>query len=139
MRIDSLIRVVQDLKNHFQTGQHFHCTIAIKGGNIIAIGKNSYQKEHPRNKFGAYTPKRGGVKTYKPRLHSEIDCLKQIVFRPDLHKITLINIRIDNTGQLANAEPCENCKRVLSNYKFKRIYFTLDNTKLGRFLNGHTN
>jgi tRNA(Arg) A34 adenosine deaminase TadA len=135
MCVDNLIRLVLKLKNHFQTGQHFHCTVALKGGNIIAVGKNSYQKEHPRKRYGAYIPKRGGVETYKPRLHSEIDCLKQVEFRNDLHKITLVNIRIDNTGKLANAEPCDNCKRVLSNFKFKRIYFTIDQTKIGRFLN----
>ena len=121
------------MKNNFQTGQHFHCTIAIKGGNILAIGKNNYQKEHPKQKFGIYNPKRCGYKTYKACLHSEIDCIKQLGVRNDYHKITLLNIRINNNNQIANAEPCANCKRVVSKYNFKRIYFTIKKKKIGRF------
>ena len=135
MTVDKYIRVVQALKAQFQTGQHFHCTLAVKGGNILAIGMNDYQVEHPLKKFGKYLQRKDdNRKVYKPRLHSEIACLKQILHRDDLHKITLINIRIDNQNNLANAEPCDNCKRVLSNYKFKRIYFTINNKTLGRWL-----
>ena len=47
MRIINLIKITQCLKNVFQNGRHFHATIALKGGNIIAIGHNDYRKEHP--------------------------------------------------------------------------------------------
>ena len=135
MRIINLIKITQSLKNAFQNGRHFHATIALKGGNIIAIGHNDYRKEHPRNFYGRYFPKKGDVKSYRACLHSEISCLKQIQHRDDLHKITLINIRIDNNGSLANAEPCQNCKRVLGKYKFKKILYTIDNQNIGRWIN----
>ena len=135
MNILNYIKLVKTLKSKFQSGQHFHCTLALKGGNIIAIGINNYNIEHPRKHFGVYRQRQhDNRKEYKPRLHSEIDCLKQIQFREDLNKLTLLNIRIDNKDQISNAEPCENCKKVLSKYKFKRIYFTINNKILGRFL-----
>ena len=135
MKILNLIKITQSLKREFQNGRHFHATIAVKGGNIIAIGHNDYQKEHPRKVYGNYIPKNGNKASYRACLHSEIACLKQIQHRDDLHKVTLINIRIDNNGNLANAKPCINCKRVLKNFKFKRIYYTIDNHNLGRYLN----
>ena len=135
MNIDTYVRMVSVFKEKFQTGQHFHCTLAIKGGNLIAVGMNNYQAEHPRSKFGIYRKKRDDAREiYKARLHSEIDCLKQIIHRNDLHKITLLNIRINNENQVSYAEPCDNCKRVLSKFKFKRIYYTIDSQHLGRFM-----
>lgn len=136
-KIDNLIKITRELKKKFQTGQFFHATIALKGGNIIAVGINDYNEKHPESKFGKYIATKNSNANYQPCLHSEIDCLKQIKFRDDLNKITLLNIRINNNDELANAEPCDNCKKVLSNYKFKRIYFTINNNTIGRLINNN--
>ena len=71
---------------------HLHCTVAIKGGNIIAYGFNNYNKSHPEGRFGKYISSKNNT-TYKANIHSEIDLIKKIQFREDLHKITLLNIR----------------------------------------------
>lgn len=111
----------------------FHCTFAIKGGRLIAIGMNDYLKIHPRKRYGQYRPKRGKTDTYKACLHSEIDCLKQLEHRTDFHKIVLFNVRINNNEEIANAEPCNNCKGVLKKYPFKKILYTIDSNNIGRW------
>lgn len=133
MNIHKFIHIVKELKSEFQSGQCFHTTFALKGSKILAIGVNNYKKQHPRKKFGDYIKR--GSKTYQASLHSEIDCIKKLGLRDDYHKITIVNIRVDNNGRLTNSEPCSNCKKVLSKYNFKRIYFTIDENSIGRYYN----
>lgn len=130
--ISRLIEKAKQVKKLLQTGKTFHCTVAMKGGNILAIGYNDYTRPHPAHLFGEYKSTRTTHLTYHPGIHSEIDCIQQLLFRDDYHKITLVNIRIDNNGQLTEAGPCVNCKRVLARFKFKRIFYSTFNGTIER-------
>lgn len=134
--IKFVVRTVKALKKEFQTGTFYHCSVAMQGGRIIAMGFNDYTTSHPYYKFGHYKPTKCNHSTsYKPCLHSEIALLKQLLLSDrhnKLHKLTLLNIRINNNGELAYAAPCPNCMKQLQKYNFKKIYFTTDDqNKLG--------
>lgn len=55
------------------------------------------------------------------------------MFRDDYHKITIVNLRIDNNNQVANAKPCVNCQRVLKQFKFKHIFYTNEQGQFEEF------
>lgn len=110
-----------------------HCTLALKGGNILDYGFNDFSQYCPEHKFGKYKAlKSPDTYDYRANLHSEIDLLKKIIFRSDWHKITLLNIRLDRNGKIVLAMPCSNCLRVLYRYNFKAIYYTIDENTIGK-------
>lgn len=136
-RFKSIINLVKDLKDEYQTGRNFHCSIALKGGNIVSIGFNKYDKLHPYKKYGKYKSTRTVTPVYyQACTHSEIDLLEKLRKEnyAGIHKLTLLNVRIDNNGEVANAMPCPNCQRVLSEYKFKKVFFTINENTIGKLI-----
>lgn len=131
-----IINFVKDIKATSQTGRNFHASIALKGGNIIEYGINRYNKTVPR-KYGLYKSTRTNNKNeyYQAGLHSEIDLLQKLEIGDyDIHKLTLLNIRIDNNNQVAMSAPCPNCLRILRKNKFKKIFYTIDNETIGKVI-----
>lgn len=102
----SLINQAIRAKSILQTGRAFHATIALKGSKVIAIGCQLLTRLHPYARFGKYASYKTVNYNHVIGLHSEIVCIKQILFRDDYHKITMVNLRIDNNNQVANAKPC---------------------------------
>lgn len=135
-KFKSYISFAKEIKNEMQTGRSFHCSVALKNGRLIEYGINRYDKEHLYYKFGKYKSNRTNNKNvyYHSGIHSEIDLIKKLS-KHNIHKLTLLNIRIDNNGNIAQACPCENCRRILKQYKFKKIYYTIDNEHIGRLYN----
>lgn len=129
----SLINQAIRAKSILQTGRAFHATIALKGSKVIAIGYNNYTRLHPCAKFGKYASYKTVNYNHVIGLHSEIACIKQILFRDDYHKITIVNLRIDNNNQVANAKPCVNCQRVLKQFNFKHIFYTNEQGQFEEF------
>ena len=132
-RFKFIINFVKEIKNEMQTGRSFHCSVALSGGNIVEYGINHYDKVHPYKKYGRYKSVRGNNKDeyYQAGVHSEINLLEKLKGH-NIHKLTLLNIRIDNNGKVALAAPCINCRKVLSQYKFKKVFFTVDENTLGK-------
>lgn len=131
-----LIDIAKNLKPIKQNGRVFICCFAIKGSNIITIACNDYISEHPRKKFGVYKKiKYSDLNNYKPGVHAEIKCLKQLgPFREDFNKMELFIIRIHNgkNDKTMIARPCDNCCRILKQFNFKKICFTTGETnKIG--------
>jgi deoxycytidylate deaminase len=129
----TLVKKAKLAKEALQTGRAFHCTVALRGSKVIAIGYNDYTQLHPYQIFGKYNEYKPIAYTHTIGLHSEIACIKQILFRNDYHKLTLVNIRIDNNGLLANAKPCVNCQRVLNMFHFKRILYSTNFNQFKEF------
>ena len=45
----------------------------------------------------------------------------------------IINLRIDNNNQVANAKPCVNCQRVLKQFNFKHVFYTNEQGQFEEF------
>ena len=128
-KVMPVIRMAQDIKKDVQSGTFFHVSVAIKGGAIIEYAFNDYNKRHPYYKFGVYKPtKTKALKNgYKPCLHAEVCLIKKLLnsdYRFKMHKLTVVNIRINNRGELAMSAPCPNCTKQLIKYNFRRVFFT---------------
>lgn len=135
-RFQKIISFVKDIKTNRQTGKNFHASVALKGGNIIEYGINYYNKITPK-KYGKYKSTRTNNKNefYQAGLHSEVDLIMKLENTDiDIHKLTLLNIRIDNNNNIAIATPCPNCMRILKQNKFKKIFYTIDNETIGKVI-----
>lgn len=132
-KVNNLIKAIfPQLWQRKDKNATLHCTIALKGGNIIAYGFNDFNKYCPEYKFGKYRAIKNTNCEYIANIHSEIDLLKKISFRKDLHKITLLNIRINKKGEKVISMPCHNCLRILYKYNFKAIYYTISENQIGK-------
>lgn len=121
INFNKLEEITRALKSSKQTGKSFHTTFAFRGNKLLSIGINNYNKHHPSHKFGKYKPTKGsGI--YVPGIHSEVSALIKLGLE-DCSDITFVNFRINNNGTLANSKPCLNCKRVLEQVGYKKIWY----------------
>ena len=111
--LKTLVKKAKLAKEALQTGRAFHCTVALRGSKVIAIGYNDYTQLHPYQIFGKYNEYKPIAYTHTIGLHSEIACIKQILFR--------------------NAKPCVNCQRVLNMFNFKRILYSTNANQFKEF------
>jgi deoxycytidylate deaminase len=93
-----------------------HFSFIVFQGKILSIGWNHGWRTHPiARKLG-----------YRfDAIHSELDSI--IGYRGEekrLKKCTLINVRVNRFGELGMSKPCPNCLNLLSEYRFKDIYYT---------------
>ena len=89
-----------------------------KGGNVLAIGKNSYTKTHP---YQAKCAKEVGLPE-KIYLHAEIDAILRC---SDLSKAHSIHIfRQGKSGKWLLAKPCPACQRAINLTPIKKVYHT---------------
>jgi hypothetical protein len=108
--------------------KHRHIT-AIIYKNICVFGVNNLQS----GRCGHY---------HNYSVHSEIACLnaflKQAIksngskkihininnaWRYKLPKITIINVRVNQNGYLAESKPCDSCVSILKKYKVKEFHY----------------
>ena len=117
----NLVDLARRLKENYQTGRAFHVAFAIKGGKVIEIGINSYQKNNCIS--STYKSRFDNNKVYRAGIHAEMDVTGKLKFY-DTKRITIVVIRIDNNGNLANSKPCPNCAYQLGLLNYKNVYFS---------------
>jgi deoxycytidylate deaminase len=85
--------------------QHHHAVIITRGGAQIAYGYNHGER------------------------HAEVMALKQL-FPDDAKGCTLWSFRWRKNGSWGMALPCQECQRIISFMKVKRVFYTDVNGKL---------
>lgn len=102
--------------------EHHHYAVLVKGGKIVATGRNQACKnsivldyEHflyPRKK--------------NPNLHAELNCASAIR-DIDLSGYKLYVIRVTNGGAVGNSRPCLMCENYLRDRGLKKAYYSINN------------
>lgn len=104
--------------------QHFSFIMHKK--RIVAIGSN-HKKTHPLNLKNKKISDRTGLdvsdQKYTCSEFNAITKLKRLT-NIETKRCTLINIRYDRTGKLAEAKPCMSCQNLLKYFEFKKIVWT---------------
>jgi hypothetical protein len=105
--------------------EQFHLTFAVKKGRILKIGRNNYNKQHNAKRFGEYKAfKTSNVESkYIPCIHSECDVFRKLNL-DSWSGIEVVNVRLNNKGNLRFAMPCKNCINVLNYFQPKRIFYS---------------
>jgi deoxycytidylate deaminase len=122
-QFNRLVDIARALKiEKHKSGPCFHISFLVRKGKIIEIGTNHYKKT---NRISAtYKCTREYKKDYIAGIHSEMDALGKGKSIDDFSKIEMINIRINNNGEVDNSIPCPNCAFYLGQYNLKRVWYT---------------
>ena len=89
-----------------KTGKQSVVAIALRQGKIVGVGRNNYRESSREQRLAAR-----GINDKKIYNHAEINCLRK-VNKAD----TLIVVRISQGGNLGNAQPCEVCRKYISDH-----------------------
>lgn len=96
------------------SGRCYHIAAIFRGNSILAVGQNS-KKTHPKILDYDYHD--------FSKLHAELAaCIK--FGQVDCRKYNIAVIRIDRNGEFNQSCPCDGCKSVIKQLKFKKVYFT---------------
>ena len=113
----------------------FHFSVILYKNRLISAAVNS-PKTHPINlrnpKYG-YDNK--NITDIKGSCSEMSACLKlKRISNIDFEKCSLINIRINRLGHLANSRPCSSCESLLNYFSFKDVFYTNDRGIFERFV-----
>lgn len=103
----------------------FHLTGIFNKNRLLVLAENS-PKTHSLNK---YNPKYGhdgrnisDIKGTCSELAAIIKFRNRTNF--DLSRCSLVNIRINKLGSIANSCPCVSCANLLRYFRFREVWFT---------------
>jgi deoxycytidylate deaminase len=121
-----LVEIAKSLKETYQNGKFFHVSFVLKGGKIIVTGFNNYNKQN--NSSITYLPtKKADSANYIAGIHSENMVLGKIKHRTDCSDLTIVNVRINNMGEVSMSQPCPNCAYQIGRFGIKRVFFSTTN------------
>ena len=92
-----------------------HIAFLIKKNKIVKIGWNR-KRTHPEISKHPYHD--GYVGT-----HAELDVILKSGL-DDLEDYSMIVLRVDRKGKLANSKPCPGCSSVLNQFNVKNIFYS---------------
>lgn len=107
----------------FDQKYHFHVSFIVQRSRILSIGVNNPKKTHPRNLGMKYRDHRGNDVSDMVGIHSELASIIRLG-ETDCRRYKLVNVRIDNHGQLVNSCPCEGCLNLVSQVGFREVWYT---------------
>ncbi len=93
--------------------QKKHVSLVVHKGRVISVGKNIF-KTHPKAKEIGYLFE---------EMHSEFDAFRKIPKSLRSSKLTLINVRYNQLGDIRMSRPCELCLPWCKEI-FDEIYYT---------------
>uniref|UniRef100_A0A6C0KIX2 CMP/dCMP-type deaminase domain-containing protein n=1 Tax=viral metagenome TaxID=1070528 RepID=A0A6C0KIX2_9ZZZZ len=103
-----------------------HGCVATYGGHIIASGYNTHKNYSSHDNF---------VEN-QCSCHAEMDVLRKIYWRNArnrrkqtkmMRRVTLYISRCSNSGISTNSAPCNQCLKMIQQYKIRKIIFNLNN------------
>ena len=93
-----------------------HMAFLIRCGKIVHIGTNSC-KSHPETLKYDYKDHQ------KVGIHAELAvCMKS--GKDNLKDYTMIVLRVDRTGKLANSKPCCGCQSVIQQFDVGEVWYS---------------
>ena len=93
-----------------------HIAFLIRCGKIIHIGTNSC-KSHPETLKYAYKDHQ------KVGIHAELNvCMKS--GKENLKDYSMVVLRVDRTGNLANSRPCCGCQSVIKQFNIGDVWYS---------------
>ncbi len=110
------IEIAQNIPYH---RHRIACIVTNKRGRILAVGKNSYTKTHPRQ---AYYAAKSGNRT-RIFLHAEIDALCRCEGTP----YAIYVARVNRKGEARLAKPCSICEMAIKDVGIRKVVYTTSN------------
>lgn len=114
MNISPLYKKALELAR-FDYGFMDHFTFILRRKKIICVGQNEY-RTHTFAKRHKYK---------FPYIHSELNAIRNFPWPiKELSKCKLVNLRLDMSGRLTMAAPCDYCSEMLSLFNPREIWYS---------------
>lgn len=123
-----IAKALQPIHNSYPVIRTFHVTFATYKKKTIAIGINSL-KTHPDIRRLNYYSQDGEDLRHIARTHSELNCILKLQnkFSMDyFDDLVFVNIRLDRSGKIKYARPCNGCSHLFKQTGYKKIYYSGD-------------
>lgn len=111
---------IRNLENHPEYLCFPHWSFVIRDNEILTVGVN--RKHEPDKSLGFHN---NADPLFRPKLHSEVDAIRKCNKR-GLQDISIVNVRLNRSGETRVSLPCSNCRRILDVIGVKRVYFTTE-------------
>ena len=108
-------------------GEHPRCrhiSFIFDGQRMVASASNS-GKTHPANLGYAYINREMRPIAEFVGTHSEMRAALRLGM-DRCEGLTLVNVRIDRKGRVANSRPCGGCRDMIGRAGFAEVYYTVD-------------
>ena len=93
-----------------------HMAFLIRCGKIVHIGTNSCKSQPETLKYDYKDHQKVGI-------HAELAvCMKS--GKENLKDYTMIVLRVDRTGKLANSKPCGGCQSVIQQFDVGEVWYS---------------
>lgn len=110
-----------------------HFSFVLDGNRIVAVGTNT-RKTHPANLLYGYVNRSMESISSLVGTHSELRAA--LLAGPEnCRGLTLVNVRVDRNGRLAQSRPCRGCEEMIREAGFSEVWHTDDEggwNRLGR-------
>lgn len=97
-----------------------HVAFLLKKNRIAHIGWNK-RKTHPQILKYPYRDGQG--------IHAELDVILKSG-EEDLSNFSLVVVRFDRSGKIANSKPCRGCRSLLNQLSVKKVWYSNNNGDL---------
>lgn len=99
-----------------------HFTFIVDGSRIVCTGTNT-RKTHPANLLYGYVNRDMESISDLVGTHSEMRAAR--AFGMEKCKgLTLVNVRVDRMGKLAQSRPCKGCMDMIEKAGFHEVFYT---------------
>ena len=106
------------ISNHPQRSHYIHFSFAIVDNKIACVGTN--KSATPDIHFGY------NMRVEEPKVHSELDVYRKLRKKVRINRTewSLINVRLNRSGEMKISKPCSVCHALLTDLGCKEIYYT---------------
>ena len=111
---------------NWQNVNNSHIAFLVKKNKIIKIGWNK-KRTHPE--IAKHPYHEGYVGT-----HAELDVILKSGLN-SLHNHSMIVLRVDRKGRLANSKPCPGCLSLLNSYDINEVFYSDAEGKIEKLSN----
>ena len=112
--------------HNYELNRTFHVTFALYKQKCVSVGWNSI-KTHPNIKKLNYRSEDGEDLRDVARMHSELNCVLKLQNKMDIddfNDMVFVNIRLDKSGEVKYAKPCNGCTHLLKQVGYKKIFYS---------------
>ena len=113
-------RSLRGLSSHNQYKHYIHYSFAVVDGSVYVVGTNKSAVPSVHLGYNQRVP--------EPKIHSELDAYKKLRKIVPIGKVqwSLINVRLNRSGEMKNSRPCHVCQEWLSQVGCTEVYYTTE-------------
>lgn len=117
---ECLAESLRRMPNHGQFKHYIHYSYAVVDGAVYVVGTNKSAIPDLHLGYNQRVP--------EPKIHSELDAYRKLRKIVPINKAewSLVNVRVNRSGEMKNSKPCPVCQGWLSAVGCKSVTYTTE-------------